>query len=319
MFKFKHHSFLLSAHEINRLFSASPAISLVDPITQHQTHLQTTTNINTLQSETSNPQSPPSLDPKHYISQLFKCRNLNQITQVHAQVAVNGLLLHDLALANKLLYIYVQHKAVIDAHSLFGVMTEKDPVSWSVMVDPFVVAALVGMYAKCGAIDDAKQLFDKMPERDLVSWTVMIGAYAECGNANESLALFDRMREEDVIPDKVAMVTVVNACAKMGAMHKARLVHEYIWRRNFSLDVILGSAMIDMYAKCGNLDSAREIFDKMREKNVITWSAMIAAYGYHGKGREALELFPSMLTSGVLPNRITFVSLLYACSHAGLV
>ncbi|XP_058207447.1 pentatricopeptide repeat-containing protein At4g21065-like [Rhododendron vialii] len=380
MFKFKHHSFLLSAHEIHRLFSASPAISLVDPITQHQAHLQTTTNINTLQSETSIPQSPPSLDSKHYISELFKCRNLNQITQVHAQVAVNGLLLHNVTLANKLLYIYVQHKAAIDAHSLFGVMTEKDPVSWSVMVggfarvcdylncfvtfreyvrsgecldnytlplviracrdtmdinmgrlihhvvhkfglhsDPFVVAALVDMYAKCGAIDDAKQLFDKMPERDLVSWTVMIGAYAECGNANESLALFDRMREEDVIPDKVAMVTVVNACAKMGAMHKARLVNEYIWRRNFSLDVILGSAMIDMYAKCGNLDSAREIFDKMREKNVITWSAMIAAYGYHGKGREALELFPSMLTSGVLPNRITFVSLLYACSHAGLV
>ncbi|PSS23590.1 Pentatricopeptide repeat-containing protein [Actinidia chinensis var. chinensis] len=158
-----------------------------------------------------------------------------------------------------------------------------------------------------------------MPNRDLVTWTVMIGAYAECGNARESLVLFDRMREEDVVPDKVAMVTVVNACAKMGAMHKAKLVHEYIGRRDFSLDVILGTAMIDMYAKCGSLDSSREIFDRMREKNVITWSAMIAAYGYHGKGREALDLFPSMLTSGILPNRITFVSLLYACSHAGLV
>ncbi|GFY93400.1 pentatricopeptide repeat (PPR) superfamily protein [Actinidia rufa] len=185
--------------------------------------------------------------------------------------------------------------------------------------DPFVVAALVDMYAKCRVIEDAQQLFDKMPNRDLVTWTVMIGAYAECGNARESLVLFDRMREEDVVPDKVAMVTIVNACAKMGAMHKAKLVHEYIGRMDFSLDVILGTAMIDMYAKCGSLDSSREIFDRMREKNVITWSAMIAAYGYHGKGREALDLFPSMLTSGILPNRITFVSLLYACSHAGLV
>ncbi|CAL5350749.1 unnamed protein product [Camellia sinensis] len=125
----------------------------------------------------------------------------------------------------------------------------------------------------------------------------MIGAYAECGNANESLVLFDRMREEDVVPDKVTMVTVVNACAKTGALHKARLVHEYIWSRNFSLDVVLGTTMIDMYAKCGSLDFAWEIFDRMREKNVITWSAMIAAYGYQGKGRDGLDLFPLMLRS----------------------
>ncbi|CAL5321748.1 unnamed protein product [Camellia sinensis] len=125
----------------------------------------------------------------------------------------------------------------------------------------------------------------------------MIGAYAECGNANESLVLFDRMREEDVVPDKVTMVTVVNACAKTAALHKARLVHEYIWSRNFSLDVVLGTAMIDMYAKCGSLDFAWEIFDRMREKNVITWSAMIAAYGYQGKGRDGLDLFPLMLRS----------------------
>ncbi|KDO70478.1 hypothetical protein CISIN_1g0374141mg, partial [Citrus sinensis] len=87
----------------------------------------------------------------------------------------------------------------------------------------------------------------------------------------------------------------------------------------FLLDVILGTAVIDMYAKCGSIDSAREIFDRMRQKNVISWSAMIAAYGYHGQGKKALDLFPMMLSSRVLPNRITFVSLLYACSHTGLV
>ncbi|KAJ0089297.1 hypothetical protein Patl1_32561 [Pistacia atlantica] len=185
-------------------------------------------------------------------------------------------------------------------------------------VDHFVCAALVDMYAKCGAIDDARELFDKMSNRDLVTWTVMIGACGECGNANESLVLFDRMREEGIVPDKVAMVSVVHACVKLGAMSKARLVHEFINRNKFPLDVILGTALVDMYAKCGSIDSAREIFDRMRRKNVITWSAMIAAYGYHGQGRKALDLFPMMLSSGILPNKITFVSLLYACSHRGL-
>ena len=186
-------------------------------------------------------------------------------------------------------------------------------------VDHFVCAALVDMYAKCGEIDDARFLFDKMQKRDLVTWTVMIGGYAECRNANESLVLFDRMREEGVVPDKVAMVTVVFACAKLGVMHKARMIDDYIQRKKFRLDVILGTAMIDMYAKCGCVESAREIFDRMEEKNVISWSAMIAAYGYHGQGRKALDLFPMMLDSGILPNKITLVSLLYACSHAGLV
>lgn len=186
-------------------------------------------------------------------------------------------------------------------------------------LDQFVCAAFVDMYAKCKVIDDARQLFDQMPSRDLVTWTVMIGGCTESGKANESWDLFERMRGEGVVPDNVAMVSVVYACAKLGSIHKARLVHDFLTRNNFLLDVILGTAMIDMYAKCGSIDSAREIFDRMRQKNVISWSAMIAAYGYHGQGKKALDLFPRMLSSGVSPNRITFVSLLYACSHTGLV
>ncbi|KAE8657789.1 hypothetical protein F3Y22_tig00116982pilonHSYRG00072 [Hibiscus syriacus] len=150
-------------------------------------------------------------------------------------------------------------------------------------LDHFVCTALVDMCAKSKAIDEARKFFDDTPKRDLVTWTVMIDGYAECGNAKESLVLFDRMRDDDLVPDKVTMVTVVNACAKLGAMQKARLIHDYICTMKFILNVILGTAMVDMYAKCGNVDLAREIFDGMREKNVITWSVMIAAYGYHGQ------------------------------------
>ncbi|XP_020260379.1 pentatricopeptide repeat-containing protein At4g21065-like [Asparagus officinalis] len=185
--------------------------------------------------------------------------------------------------------------------------------------DVFVSAALVDMYAKCGCIEDARKVFDKMWRKDLVTWTVMISGYAECGNPEESMVLFDRMKEEGIVPDKVTMVTVVFACSKLGAMHKAKMIHEYILSKKHSLNVILGTAMIDMYAKCGSVDAAREIFDAMKEKNVITWSSMISAYGIHGHGRKALELFSQMLESGIRPNRITFVSILSACSHSGLV
>ncbi|XP_023005935.1 pentatricopeptide repeat-containing protein At2g33760-like isoform X1 [Cucurbita maxima] len=317
--------------------------------------------------------------PKRFITLLLSCRNLFQIRQVHGHIASSGAF-RNLAIANKLLFLYAQYGALEDAHELFDEMTERDPYSWSVIVggyakvkdfsscfsmfrelvrcgmpldnytlpiviracrdlkdlqfgrvihcatskcgldfDHFVCASLVDMYARCKVIEDARQLFDKMPRRDLVTWTVMVGALAECSSAVESLTLFDRMRVEGIVPDKVALVTVVYACAKLGAMNKARAIHDYINGTRFCLDVILGTAMIDMYAKCGSVDLAREIFDQMQMKNVITWSAMIAAYGYHGQGGKALKLFPMMLSSGILPNRITFVSLLYACSHAGLI
>ncbi|KAK6126457.1 hypothetical protein DH2020_039793 [Rehmannia glutinosa] len=182
----------------------------------------------------------------------------------------------------------------------------------------FVAAALVDMYAKCKAIVEATKVFDEMPKRDLVSWTVMIGACTECGNPEEALDLFDRMRE-GIVPDKIAMVNVVNASAKLGVMHKAKIVDDYIKKMEFSLDVILGTALIDMHAKCGSIEFAREVFDKMTQRNVISWSTMIAAHGYHGEGSKALDLFHMMLDCGISPNNITFVSVLYACSHSGLV
>ncbi|XP_062167604.1 pentatricopeptide repeat-containing protein At2g33760-like [Alnus glutinosa] len=379
MFKLENQTFLLTKNGRLRFMSASTAAAVADATINPYFHQQNCTNPYTQVQPPPESYFSQKLEPKVCISWLLKCRNKLQIRQVHAHVAVNGLL-QNLIVANKLLYIYVQHKALGDAYSLFGGMRKRNPVSNSVMVggfakvgdyincfgtfreiircgvwldnytmpsviracrditdlqmgrlihvialkynlelDNFVCAALVDMYAKCRAIQDAWQLFVKMQTRDLVTWTVMIGMYADCGNATKSLVLFDQMREEGVVLDKVAMVTVVYACAKLGAMHKAILIHDYIRRNKFSLDVILGTAMIDMYAKCGNVDYARDIFDRMQEKNVISWSAMIAAYGYHGQGRKALALLPMMLSSGTLPNRITFVSLLYACSHAGLI
>ncbi|PIN09035.1 hypothetical protein CDL12_18387 [Handroanthus impetiginosus] len=183
----------------------------------------------------------------------------------------------------------------------------------------FAVAALAHLYAKNKDIENARELFDEMPKRDLVSWTVMIGACTECGNTEEALDLFDWMRKEGVVPNKVAMVNVVNTSAKLGVMHRAKIVDNYRQRMKFSLGVILGTTLIDMHAKCGSIGLAREVFDKMRVKNVVSWSKMIETHDYHREGQKALDLFHTMVGTGIMPNNITFVSLLYACSHSSLV
>ncbi|KAJ8899561.1 hypothetical protein K2173_018535 [Erythroxylum novogranatense] len=384
MFKLRTQLKFVPCHGKVRFLFASTATDFVDSDATHepQSHQPTTLNPPHTQSpEFSSSDSFPSLElhSKFYISLLLTCKDIDQIKQFHAQVTTNCML-HDLNVANKLLYMYVHHKHLIDAYILFDKMCERDTVSWSVIVgglaragdyircfgtfreflrtgsqpdnfilpfvikackdelgqlvgrlihcfvlkcgllnDRFVCAALVDMYVNFRTIEDASQLFGEMPCRDLVTWTAMIRGFAECGSANQSLVLADRMIEQGVFPDKIAMVTIVNACAKFGALNKAKLVHDYVRANKFPLDVILGTAMIDMYAKCGSVGLAREIFDIMKRRNVISWSAMIAAYGYHGQGRKALDLLPMMLRSGILPNNITFVSLLYSCSHAGLV
>lgn len=281
MLKLTKTTFLTANHERFRLLPLSQLAAIADT---QETSLKS-------QTHTQKPlESHPSLqiDPKYFVSVLLNCKNIFQIKQAHAQIVANGLLTN-LFVSNKLLYIYVQHKAIDEAHAFFGGMREKDPVSWSVMVggfakdgdfvncfrtfkeltrcsvqpdnytlpfvlrvcrdrmdllmgslvhgvvlksglswDHFVCAALVDMYAKCRVIDDARKLFDDMHKKDLVTWTVMIDGYAECGNPNESLVLFDWMREEGIVPDKITMVTVVNACSKLGAMHKARFVHYWV-------------------------------------------------------------------------------------------
>ncbi|XP_047321746.1 pentatricopeptide repeat-containing protein At2g29760, chloroplastic-like [Impatiens glandulifera] len=254
-------------HEVNRLFStSSSALSMAKSSTNNH------------QPQTKPYIHEPIFNPiRHFIDTLLKCNNLEQIRQVHAHITIYGLY-HNLIVVNKLLYLYTYSKSLKDAHALFGVMKERDVVTWTVMIggfakfglqlDEFIVAALVDMYANCDVLDDARQLFDKIPKRDLTTWTVMVSAFAKSGNLSESLVLFDIMIDECFVLDKISMVTIVNACAKTGAKNKARLVHDYLLWRIFSIDVILGSAIIDMYAKCGNVDYARVIFDELSRKNV---------------------------------------------------
>ncbi|KAJ7514799.1 hypothetical protein O6H91_23G059500 [Diphasiastrum complanatum] len=190
----------------------------------------------------------------------------------------------------------------------------------SIESDPIVGSALVDMYAKSGSIENARQVFNDMNERDVVSWTAMIAGYAQQGLAMEALDLYEQMRQKDVQPNKVTYVVLLNACASIAALEQGKQLHSHIIKNGFeSGDVIVGSALVDMYAKCGSIEHARQVFNNMHERNVVSWNGMIAGYAQQGLGKEALQLLEQMQREGTKPNESTFVGVLSACSRSGLL
>eukprot|EP01018_Ginkgo_biloba_P019689 Gb_04894 [translate_table: standard] len=185
--------------------------------------------------------------------------------------------------------------------------------------DVFVVNSLIDMYSKCGSTEVAWHLFDRMSKKDVVSWNAMIVVYAQNGYAREALSLFNQMQLTDVKPDMATILSVLPACAHLAALQQGKWIHGYIIRSGFESYVSVGNSLIDMYAKCGSVQIARHFFDKMSERNVVSWNAMIAGYGMHGHGEDALRLFSQMQQMGMKANNVTFVCVLSACSHAGLV
>eukprot|EP01018_Ginkgo_biloba_P015179 Gb_08051 [translate_table: standard] len=185
--------------------------------------------------------------------------------------------------------------------------------------DTLVANALVAMYAKCGSIECSREVFDKMCKRDVISWSAMIAGYSQHGHGEQALKLFRQMCFVGVKPNSITVTSVLSACAHLSALRQGKEIHHYIFRNGFESHVFVGSALIDMYAKCGSIEIARAVFDKMSERNVVSWNAMIAGYSMHGYGEDALTLFYQMEQADVMPDQITFIAILSACSHAGLV
>ncbi|CAL9027948.1 unnamed protein product [Prunus brigantina] len=179
--------------------------------------------------------------------------------------------------------------------------------------------ALMDVYCKCGCVLLARDLFDKMPEKNLFSWNIMINGHVEDSNYDESFLLFREMQLKGEKGDKVTMVSLLLACSHLGALELGKWLHAYIEKEKIEVDVALGTTLVDMYAKCGSIDGASEVFRKLPEKDVMTWTALISGFAMCGQGKKALGHFHEMQMSGVKPDAITFVGVLAACSHAGLV
>jgi pentatricopeptide repeat protein len=180
--------------------------------------------------------------------------------------------------------------------------------------DVFVHNGLVGMYVKCGSIEDAGRVFNKMPSQDVVTWTTMISGHVKCGQGQKALELFQQMQHAGVQPDSVTFVGVLNACASVVALEQGRCVHQQILQSGLESDVFVGSSLVDMYAKCGSIEDAWSVFNKMPYRDVVTWNAMVLGHVKCGQGQKALELFQQMQQEGVQPNSVTFVGVLNACA-----
>ncbi|XP_057873993.1 pentatricopeptide repeat-containing protein At1g11290, chloroplastic isoform X2 [Cryptomeria japonica] len=185
--------------------------------------------------------------------------------------------------------------------------------------DVVVASALVDMYGKCGSIDKARELFYKMPKRDVISWTAMIVGYAQNGFVEKALETFKEIQLEGVKPDSTTFTSILPACAKMGALEQGMGIHQNIIESGKFSDAEVLNALVDMYAKCGSIDKARDIFDKMPQRNVVSWNALIAGYAQNGLCKDALRMFELMKLSGTYPDIVSFGCVLFACSHASLV
>ncbi|KAK8693260.1 hypothetical protein V6N13_070852 [Hibiscus sabdariffa] len=199
------------------------------------------------------------------------------------------------------------------AHRMRGVIVDNGLDN-----DHSVRNASMLMFGRCGRIDLARSLFDGFTYKDLVCWASMIDAYARADLPLEALHLFNEMRLQCILPDSIVLLAVIQACSIRASLQLARALHVVIIRCLPESLLALDTAVLDLYMKCGSLAYARKVFDKMKERNIISWSTMISGYGMHGYGREALRLFDQMKAL-MIPDHIAFVSILSACSHAGLI
>ncbi|XP_043710659.1 pentatricopeptide repeat-containing protein At3g51320-like [Telopea speciosissima] len=248
----------------------------------------------------------------------------------HGQIVKNGV---DsvVPVQNSLIHMYSCCGSIESAKQLFDEMPQRDLVSWNSIVDG---------YAKLGDLGTAQILFGVMPERNVVSWNIMITGYLDCGKPGNCLKLFREMMKIGLRGSDTTMVSVLTACGRSARLKEGKSVHGSLIRNLFRLSLILGTALIDMYCKSQKVEYAQRLFDGMSERNLVCWNAMILGHCINGCPQDGLNLFVDMVgrldledepseciktknswTEGhrVLPDEVTFVGILCACTRAGLL
>ncbi|KAJ7534260.1 hypothetical protein O6H91_13G086200 [Diphasiastrum complanatum] len=200
-----------------------------------------------------------------------------------------------------------------------GIAIHADIIELGFERDVVVETSLTNMYGNCGSLEDARKTFDYMAARNSVSWNAIIGAYASSGSGNEALQLFQQMQLEGEKPDRITIISILEACANLKSLVEGAWIHAYILGTKFETDVTVETALVDMYAKCGSLEDACRVFNRMSERSIVSWNAMIGTHSQHGIYERALQLFGQMQHESVKADEIAFVGVLSACSHAGLV
>ncbi|XP_016476446.1 pentatricopeptide repeat-containing protein At5g50390, chloroplastic-like [Nicotiana tabacum] len=309
-------------------------------------------------------------------------RSIRGVKRVHNHMVSSGLVL-DQYLWNRVLFMHVKCKMMLDARMIFDDMPERNLISWNTMVgglvdlgdyveafrlffvmleeeeeeysgadsriyatmirassglevislgqqlhccalkmgeddNVFMSCALIDMYSKCGSIEDAQFVFDQMPVKTTVGWNTIIAGYALHGYSEEALRMYYEMRDAGVKMDHFTFSIIIRVCTRLASLEHAKQAHAGLVRHGFGLDVVANTALVDFYIKWGRIEDARNVFERMPKKNVISWNALIGGYGNHGQGIEAVELFERMVREGMMPNHVTFLAVLSACRYSGL-
>lgn len=214
---------------------------------------------------------------------------------------------------NAMITGYAHNNRIDEADQLFQVMPERDFASWNTMITGFMLN---------GEMSRAYGLFDRMPEKNVISWTTMITGYVKNKENEGAVKVFSEMlRDGCVKPNEGTYVSILSACSDLTGLVEGQQIHQLISKSVHQKNEFVTSALIDMYSKSGELIAARKIFDDglVSQRDVISWNSIISVYAHHGHGKEAIEMYDQMQKHGFKPSEVTYLNLLFACSHAGLV
>ncbi|CAL5093569.1 unnamed protein product [Urochloa decumbens] len=218
--------------------------------------------------------------------------------------------LRNVVVGNTMVACYVRAGEVAAAREVFDGMAERDPISWN---------TLISGYQRQGDARVARELFEDMAEKNVNSWNMMISACSEEGSWADAVGVFNRMRLARFQPDAATMAVLMSACAQLGSLSVAGQVHGYLKKGYIEVNCHVLNSLIDMYAKCGSVSQAHLLFVETHLKDTVSYNVMITALAHHGHGREALQLFNEFAEEGLHPDSVTFLGVLSACAHAGLV
>ncbi|XP_012089966.1 pentatricopeptide repeat-containing protein At1g05750, chloroplastic [Jatropha curcas] len=229
---------------------------------------------------------------------------------IHSYARKVGLDTCNVIVGTALVDMYAKCGHIELARLCFNELKTKNSVSWNTMIDG---------YMRNTKIEDAIELFNEMPERDKISWTVLIDGFVKKGHFEQGLQCFREMQVSNVEPDYVTIIAVLSACANLGALGLGMWIHRYILKQEFRDNVRISNSLIDMYARCGYIGLAQEVFHKMLKRTVVSWNSIIVGFAANGLAEEALEYFELMQKEGFRPDGVSFTGALTACSHVGLV
>ena len=260
--------------------------------------------------------------------------------QMHGLVSRMGFEF-DVFLGNAVITMYSRFGFVDEARKIFDMMTKKDVVSWN---------SLIACYVQNDEVEEAYVLFEKTPKKDVISWTTMITGFSSKGKMGKSIELFRMMPKQDDIawtavisgfvgnreyeeaiywfiemvrkmvrPNLLTLSTVLSASAGLATLKQGLLIHTLVLKMGMEFDLSIQNSLVSMYTKCGNVAEGHQIFMSIKSPNIVSFNTMITGFAQNGFGEEALELFHKMLNEGQRPNQITFLGVLSACTHAGLL